>query len=424
MEIIATYGTVFLVLAVLFGFYMTWGIGANDVANAMGTSVGSGAITVMQAIIIAAIFEFAGAFIAGGNVTSTIRKGIVDPSSLVDSPEILVYGMLAALLAAAVWLMVASWRGWPVSTTHSIVGALVGFAVAGIGVDAVQWGKIGQIAASWIVSPALGGLIAYLLMMSIRKVILNTDNPFESAKRWGPAYVFLVGFIISLVTMFKGLKHLKLELSVSQSFMGAVVFGLIVAFIGWLMMRNIEVDKDADRDYHFASVEKIFVPMMIFTACAMAFAHGSNDVANGIGPLAAVASIIMSGGEVAQKAELPLWILVLGGTGIVIGLATMGYKVMQTIGTRITQLTPSRGFCATLAAAATVVLASRTGLPVSTTHIAVGAVIGVGLARGVGAIDLRVIGGIVVSWVVTLPVGGILAALFFFTLKGMFGSGQ
>jgi PiT family inorganic phosphate transporter len=316
--------------------------------------------------------------------------------------------------------MIASSRGWPVSTTHSIVGALVGFAVAGIGMDAVQWGKIGQIAASWVISPALGGLLAFLLMMSIRKVILNTEHPFQSAKRWGPAYVFLVGFIISLVTMFKGLKHLKLELSVAQSFAGAVIFGLIVAFIGWLLMRNIEVDKEADRDYHFASVEKIFVPMMIFTACAMAFAHGSNDVANGIGPLAAVASIIKSGGEVAQKAELPLWILIMGGTGIVLGLGTLGYKVMQTIGTRITQLTPSRGFCATLAAAATVVLASRTGLPVSTTHIAVGAVIGVGLARGVGAIDLRVIGGIVVSWVVTLPVGGILAAMFFFTLKGMF----
>ena len=420
MEIIATYGTILLVLAIIFGFYMTWGIGANDVANAMGTSVGSGAITVKQAIVIAAIFEFAGAFIAGGNVTSTIRKGIVDPSSIVNQPEILVFGMLAALLAAAVWLMIASSRGWPVSTTHTIVGALVGFAVAGIGLDAVQWGKIGMIAASWIISPALGGFIAYLLMMSIRKFILNTDQPFQSAKRWGPAYVFLVGFIISLVTLFKGLKHLSLELSVSQSFIWAIVFGLLTAFIGWMLIRKVRVDEEADRDYHFASVEKIFVPMMIFTACAMAFAHGSNDVANGIGPLAAVASIIKSGGEVAQSADLPLWILILGGTGIVIGLATMGYKVMQTIGTKITQLTPSRGFCATLAAAATVVLASRTGLPVSTTHIAVGAVIGVGLARGVGAIDLRVIGGIVVSWVITLPIGGILAAMFFFTLKGMF----
>jgi len=421
MEIIATYGTVFLVLAVVFGFYMTWGIGANDVANAMGTSVGSGAVTVRQAIIIAAIFEFAGAFIAGGNVTATIRKGIVDPSGLGDSPEILVYGMLAALLAAAIWLMIASWRGWPVSTTHSIVGAVVGFAVAGIGIEAVHWDKVGQIVASWVVSPALGGIIAYLLMMSIHTVILNTEHPFESAKRWGPVYVFLVGFIISLVTLFKGLSHLDLHLSIAQSFVAAVIFGLAVAFIGWLQMRKIQVDRQADRDFHFASVEKIFVPMMIFTACAMAFAHGSNDVANGIGPMAAVISIVQSGGEVAQKAQLPLWILALGGAGIVIGLATLGYRVMQTIGTKITQLTPSRGFCATLAAAATVVLASRTGLPVSTTHIAVGAVIGVGLARGMSAIDLRVIGGIVVSWLVTLPVGGLLAALFFFTLKGILG---
>ena len=420
MEIIAEYGTILLALAVIFGLYMTWGIGANDVANAMGTSVGSGAITVKQAIVIAAIFEFTGAFIAGGNVTSTIRKGIVDPTSIANQPEILVFGMLAALLAAGVWLMIATARGWPVSTTHSIVGALVGFTVAGIGIDAVHWGKIGQIAASWVISPALGGFLAYMLMMSIRKFILDTEHPFISARRWGPVYVFMVGFIISLVTLFKGLKHLNLEMTIPMSFLAALIFGVIIAVIGWVLIQKVEIDPEADRDYHFASVEKIFVPMMIFTACAMAFAHGSNDVANGIGPLAAVASIIRSGGEMAQTSELPLWILVMGGVGIVAGLATMGYRVMQTIGTRITQLTPSRGFCATLAAAATVVLASRTGLPVSTTHIAVGAVIGVGMARGVGAIDLRVIGGIIVSWVITLPAGGILAALFFFTLKGVF----
>ena len=420
MDIISTYGVWLMALAVIFGLYMTWGIGANDVANAMGTSVGSGAITVKQAIIIAAIFEFAGAFIAGGNVTKTIRKGIIDPSSIVDSPEILVFGMLAALLAAAVWLMIASSRGWPVSTTHSIVGAVIGFAVAGIGIDAVQWGKVSMIAASWVVSPLLGGTIAFLLMMSIRRLILNTENPFQSARRWGPAYVFLVGFIISLVTLFKGLKHLNIEMTVGMSFMTAFIFGLILAGAGWYLISKVKVDPSADRDFHFASVEKVFTPMMIFTACAMAFAHGSNDVANGIGPLAAVVSIVQSGGEVAQKSELPLWILVLGGVGIVVGLATMGYRVMKTIGSGITQLTPSRGYCATLAAAATVVLASRTGLPVSTTHIAVGAVIGVGLARGIGAIDLRVIGGIIVSWLVTLPVGAVLAALFFFTLKGMF----
>jgi PiT family inorganic phosphate transporter len=420
VEILTEYGTILIILAAVFGLYMTWGIGANDVANAMGTSVGSGAITVKQAIVIAAIFEFAGAFLAGGHVTATIRKGIIDPGSISATPEILVFGMLASLLAAAVWLMMATHKGWPVSTTHTIVGAIVGFAIAGIGMEAVQWGKIGQIAASWVVSPMLGGFIAFLLMMSIRRLILNTDVPFDSAKRWGPVYVFMVGFIISLVTLFKGLKHLDLDLSVGMSFVLATLIGLLIAAIGWALIRRVDLDPEADRDFHFASVEKVFTPMMIFTACAMAFAHGSNDVANGIGPLAAVVSIIQSGGEVAQKAELPLWILILGGAGIVFGLATLGYKVMQTIGTRITELTPSRGFCATLAAAATVVLASRTGLPVSTTHIAVGAVIGVGLARGVGAIDLRVIGGIMVSWVITLPAGAILSMLFFFSLKGLF----
>jgi len=421
MDIIAEWGTVFLVMAIIFGFYMTWGIGANDVANAMGTSVGSGAITVKQAIIIAAIFEFAGAFIAGGQVTKTIRKGIIDPSSISGSPELLVYGMLAALLAAAIWLMVASTRGWPVSTTHTIVGAIVGFAAVGIGVDAVNWAKIGGIVASWLVSPLVGGTIALLLMISIRKLILNADNPFGRAKTWAPMYVFLVGWIVSLVTMFKGLKHLKLELSGFESFIAATVVGIICAIIGKIMINKIKIDETANKEFHYASVEKVFTPLMVFTACAMAFAHGSNDVANGIGPLAAVVSIIDSGGEVGQKAGLPIWILALGGVGIVIGLATMGYKVMQTIGTKITELTPTRGYCATLAAAVTVVVASKTGLPVSTTQIAVGCVMGVGLARGVGALDLRVIGNIVVSWLVTLPAGGILAAMFFFLFKGIFG---
>jgi PiT family inorganic phosphate transporter len=421
MDIITTYGTVFLVLAVLFGLYMTWGIGANDVANAMGTSVGSGAITVKQAILIAAVFEFAGAFLAGGSVTSTIRKGIIDPTPIAANPELLVYGMLAALLAAAIWLMIATSRGWPVSTTHSIVGAIVGFAIAGIGMDAVKWDKIGQIVASWIVSPLLGGVLALLLMLSIRKLILNAEHPFLSAKRWGPVYVFLVGWIVSLVTLFKGLKHLDLHLTTGQSFLAAMVFGVVVAVIGKLMIDRVKVDAVADRTFHFASVERVFVPMMVFTACAMAFAHGSNDVANGIGPMAAVVSIIQSGGEVAQKASLPLWILLLGGLGIVVGLATMGYRVMQTIGSRITELTPTRGYCATLAAASTVVLASKTGLPVSTTHIAVGAVMGVGLARGVGALDLRVIGNIIISWVVTLPAGAALAALVFYVFKLIFG---
>lgn len=420
MDIIAQYGTIFIIIAVVFGLYMTWGIGANDVANVMGTSVGSGAITVGTAIWIAAIFEFTGAALAGGHVTQTIRKGIIDPSAIAGSPEILVYGMLAALLAAAIWLMVASNRGWPVSTTHSIIGAIVGFAVAGIGVDAVSWSKIGEIVLSWVISPALGAVIAFILMVSIRALILNAEDPFKRAKLWGPFYVFLVGFIISLVTLFKGLKHLDLELSVDQSLIAAVGFGLLVALIGWFMIRRVEVDAEADKDHHFASVEKVFTPMMIFTACGMAFAHGSNDVANGVGPIAAVVGIVGSGGEVMQSSGLPLWILLMGGFGIILGLATYGYKVMRTIGTKITELTPTRGFSATMAAAATVVLASRTGMPVSTTHIAVGAVVGVGMARGVGAIDLRVLSGIVMSWLITLPVGGILAAIFFYILRAIF----
>ena len=420
MEIIAQYGSTLIMLAVVFGLFMAWGIGANDVANALGTSVGSGAITIKTAIIVAAIFEFAGAALAGGSVTRTIRKGIIDPSAIVDRPEILVYGMLAALLAAGCWLAVASAKGWPVSTTHSIVGAIVGFAVAGIGVEAVAWGKIGQIVASWVVSPLLGGGFAFLLMMSIQKLIFNAERPFNQAVKWGPYYIFLVGFVISLIPLFKGLKHLNVDLSITASFLIAGAIGMAVAIIGKNAINRVKIDENADRDFHFASVERVFAPMIVFTACAMAFAHGSNDVANGIGPLAAVYGLVKSGGEVTQNLPMPFWILALGGVGIVVGLATYGYRVMQTIGGKITALTPTSGFCATVAAAITVVFASRTGMPVSTTHIAVGAVMGVGLARGFAALDLQVIGRIFASWIVTLPAGAILAAAFFFMLKGIF----
>jgi PiT family inorganic phosphate transporter len=421
MEIIAAYGTAMMVLAVIFGLYMTWGIGANDLANAMGTSVGAGAVSVKQAIIIAMIFEFLGAVLAGGHVTTTIRKEIIDPSSIINNPEILIYGMLASLLAAAVWLMIASAKGWPVSTTHSIVGALIGFAIVGIGPEAVKWGKVGSVVMSWIVSPVVGGTISFLLVMSTRKLIFNTDTPLKNAKKYAPMYIFLVGFVISLVTLFKGLSHLHLKLTTIESFVVATAFGLLTATIGWSFIRKIKDDPTANKSFSYASVEKVFTPMMLFTACSMAFAHGSNDVANGIGPLAAIYSIISSGGEVMQTSTLPLWILLLGGGGIVLGLITLGYRVMLTVGKKITELTPSRGFCAELAAATTVVIASRTGLPVSTTHILVGSVLGVGLARGIGALDLRVVLNIIISWLVTLPAGALMAMLFFFTLKGIFG---
>jgi PiT family inorganic phosphate transporter len=421
MEIIAVYGTAMVVMAMIFGLFMTWGVGANDLANAMGTSVGAGAVTVKQAIGIAIIFEFLGAVLAGGHVTQTIRKGIIDPTSIISHPEILVFGMLASLLAAAVWLMIASAKGWPVSTTHSIVGAIVGFAIVGIGPEAVKWDKIMKVVVSWVISPAVGGVISFLLVMSTRKLILDTETPLKNAKKYAPFYVFLVGFIISLVTMFKGLKQLNLDLSIGGSIFAAICFGVLTGFIGWLFIRNVKEHEDDDRTFQFASVEKVFTPMMLFTACSMAFAHGSNDVANGIGPLAAVVSIVGSGGEVLQKAPLPIWILLIGGAGIILGLITLGYRVMLTVGKKITELTPSRGFCAELAAASTVVIASRTGLPVSTTHILVGAVLGVGLARGIGALDLRVVLNIIISWVVTLPAGGIMAMFFYFTLKGIFG---
>ena len=420
MEILASHGIWFIGLAAAFGLYMTWGIGANDVANAMGTSVGSRAVTLKQAILIAAVFEFAGVVLAGGDVTETVRKGIVDPTPVLERPELLVFGMLAALLGSGVWLMLATARGWPVSTTHSIVGALVGFALVGIGPDAVYWSKVGLIVASWLISPILGGALALLLMISIRHFILDTDHPFENAKKFGPIYIFLLGFLIALVTLFKGLKHLNLDLSVQQSLFWASLFGLLTAAVGWLLIRRRQADPEADAHFQFASVERVFAPMQVFTACAMAFAHGSNDVANGIGPLAAVFSIVHSGGQVAQNAGVPFWILLLGGFGIVVGLSTMGYRVMRTIGNHITELTPTRGFSAELAAAAIVVLASRTGMPVSTTHILVGSVMGVGLSRGIAALDLRTVGRIVLSWIITLPVAALLAASVFYILKGIF----
>ncbi len=421
MTIIAEHANTLIILACLFGFFMAWGVGANDVANAMGTSVGSNAITIKQAILIAMIFEFAGAYLAGGEVTSTIRKGIIDTSSISGQPELLVYGMLASLLAAGTWLLIASMLGWPVSTTHSIVGAIVGFAVVGISVDAVKWAKVGEIVASWVVSPVLAGTISYVLFKSVQRLILGTENPFQSAKKYIPMYIFFVGFMIVMVTLTKGLKQLKLDVSFTESLGLAIVGGLITMLIGWFFLRRIKRDPSLEHHSRFANVERMFAVLMVFTACSMAFAHGSNDVANAIGPVAAVVSIVGSGGEILQKSALPSWILLLGGVGIVIGLATYGFKVMATIGGKITHLTPSRGFAAELGAATTVVLASGTGLPISTTHTLVGAVLGVGLARGMASLNMGTIRTIFVSWVITLPAGAGLSIMFFFMFKGYFG---
>lgn len=416
------YGTWYLILAAAFGLFMAWGIGANDVANAMATSVGAKALTIKQAILVAAVFEFAGAYLAGGQVTATIRQGIIDGQSASADPELLVYGMLSALLAAGTWLAIASRRGWPVSTTHSIVGAIVGFAVVGMGASSVEWAKVGKIVASWVVSPVLAGFLAFFLFQSVQKLILRTDDPLENARKYVPGYIFLVGFIMSLVTILKGLKHLNLGLGTFHAYSISLVVGLVTMGIGIVLIKRLKFRESDAEDFRFANVEKIFGVLMIFTACGMAFAHGSNDVANAIGPVAAIVSVVQSG-AVSAESVLPKWVLLLGAGGIVFGLATYGFKVIQTVGRKITELTPSRGFAAELAAASTVVLASGTGLPISTTQTLVGAVLGVGFARGMEAINLRVVGSIFASWVITLPAGAILAIIFFYIFKAIFGSG-
>ncbi len=417
--------TIILIFTICFGLYMAWAIGANDVANSMGTSIGSGAITVGGAILIAGVFEFLGAFLAGGEVTSTIRKGIIDAEALGHDPDLLVIGMLSALLAAAFWLTVACRFGWPVSTTHSIVGAIIGFAVVAIGLEAVHWWGVATIAASWIVTPVLAGVISYFLVLSVQWLIFNKNNPAECARRYVPLYIFAAVFVTSTVTFVKGLKHVGMDLSMPVAILYSVLLAGVVAVISRLAIDRVSfrsLESPTGGQSRFTDVEKVFGILMIVTASGMAFAHGSNDVANAIGPVAAIISVVTTG-EVADTSSVPTWILLVGAAGIVVGLATFGYRVIATIGTKITELTPSRGFAAEFAAASTVVVASGTGLPVSTTQTLVGAVMGVGLARGTGALDFAVVRTILVSWVVTLPVGAGLAVVFFFLLRTIFSQG-
>jgi PiT family inorganic phosphate transporter len=407
-------------LGAALALYMAWAIGANDVANAMGTSVGSGALTIRGAILVAAVLEFGGAFLVGGHVTDTVRKGILDAAAFAGREDLLMYGMLAALASAGTWLVIASRAGWPVSTTHSIVGAIVGFGAVGLGFEAIAWAKVGQIVASWVTSPLMSGVLAYGIFQVTRRLVLDHDRPIERIKALGPFFFGWVFFILGLVTLFKGLKNLKLDLDFSEALLASAALAGVGALIGWALLRRVRTDEPVEPGgERFANVERIFAVLQIMTACAVAFAHGSNDVANSIGPLAALVSVAY-GGEVGGKAPVALWMLGLGGVGIVIGLATYGYKVMETVGKKITELTPSRGFAAELAAATTIVIASRAGIPVSTTHTLVGAVLGVGLARGIGALDMRVVATIALSWVVTLPAGAALAVFFFYFFKGLF----
>jgi len=382
----------------------------------MGTSVGSHAITMRQAVLLAAVFEFAGAFLVGGHVTNTVRKGIVSPEVFQGSPEVFVLGMLAALLAAGIWLNLATFLGLPVSTTHSIIGAIVGFGLLVGGVSAIHWGKLLSVVMSWVISPLCGGFVGWVTFTIIKRTVLTSWNPVRAARRIVPILIFPVATILVLSMLYKGLKNLKLDVPFSQALAIALIVGVFAYFAMKLLLASKLKDIPRKRADAFGQVEKIFAYLQIGTACYVAFAHGANDVANAIGPFAAIVSVFKSG-DLAMNVPVPMWVLALGGAGIVIGLGTWGYRVIETIGKKITSITPSRGFSAEFATATTVLICSKLGLPVSTSHTLVGSVIGVGMARGMAALNLRVIRSIVNSWIITIPASAVLTVLIYLILK-------
>ncbi|MDF1535836.1 MAG: inorganic phosphate transporter [bacterium] len=398
--------------------YMAWNIGANDVANAMGTSVGSHAITMKQAVILAAVFEFAGAFLVGGHVTETVRKGIVSTEAFQGHADLFVLGMLAALLAAGIWLNLATFLGLPVSTTHSIVGSVVGFGLVVGGIGAVNWGKLGSVVMSWFISPFAGGLMAWLTFTFIKRTVLTSWNPVRAARRVVPLLLIPVMVVLVLSLLYKGLKNLKLNVGFNQ----ALLIGLAVGIVSYILMRFFLLFKfthrPGKRKEASQQVEDIFAYLQVGTACYVAFAHGANDVANAIGPFAAIVAVFKSG-DLSMAVPVPMWVLGLGGVGIVVGLGTWGYKVIETIGNKITSITPSRGFSAEFATATTVLICSKMGLPVSTSHTLVGSVIGVGLARGIAALNLKVIRNIVNSWLITVPATAVVTIVIFLLLKAV-----
>ena len=396
-----------LISAAMLGFFAAYGVGANDVANAMGTSVGSKVLTIKQAILIAAIFEFLGAFLAGGGVTQTIRKGVIDPALFDANLEILIYGMISALFAAGTWLLIASLRGWPVSTTHTIVGAIVGFGIYALGFDKINWSVVGNIGLSWITSPLSSAIVAALFYYVCRELILKENTKYRLLII--NFFVFLAGFAIALITVTKGLKNIFKQQDMILTFGDSAFYSAIAALVFTSIFYFFSRTRLSDTS---GSQESQFAYLMVFTSCAVAFAHGSNDVANAIGPLAAIHQATNQILGNAVSLETPLWILFLGAMGIVIGLATLGYRVMKTIGEKIVKLTPSKGFAAQLAAALTVVLASQLDMPVSTTHTLVGAVIGIGLVEGISTINVKSVNSIFLSWIITLPAGALLSIIF------------
>ncbi len=364
----------FLIIGAVFGAYMAMNIGANDVANNVGPAVGSGALTMFWAIVIAAIFEGAGALIAGGEVVKTIKKGIIDPA-MIANPEIFIWAMTAALLSAAVWLNFATYIGAPVSTTHSIVGGVMGAGIAAAGFAIVDWGTMAKIAASWIISPVLGGVIAASFLYLIKSKIVNTDNMLQSAKKVVPFLIAVMAMAFSTYLIIKGIKKI-----VKVDFVTALALGGAIATIIYFTVKPM-IARAADKlENTRVGVNTLFTIPLIISAAMLSFAHGANDVANAIGPLAAINDAIMSGG-ISSKAEIPIWVMGVGAIGIAVGLALYGPKLIKTVGSEITELDQMRAFSIAMAAAITVIIASQLGLPVSSTHIAVGGVFGVGFLR-------------------------------------------
>lgn len=400
-------------LAILLGLYMAGNIGANDLANAMGTSVGSGALSMRQAVILAAFFDVGGAIFAGGHVADTIRSGIINPALLAGSPERLLIGMFAALLAAGIWVHFSTYFGLPVSTTHSIVGAVVGFGVLAVGIGAISWGKVLAVVLSWIISPLAGAILGGAIFYVVSKKILSAESPYRSAQIYAPLLISLVFIVLIVSVIFKGLKNFHLHLGFWAALAIALPVSVVAGYAGKMILSRIGGEGSRwIRGDEVEKVECVFGYLQIMTACYVAFAHGANDVANAVGPLAAIYSVVKTK-SVVMHVGVPVWMLAIGGGAVGGGLLLFGGRVMKTIGKKITEITPVRGFSAEFGAATTILVCSRLGLPVSTTHVLVGSVVGVGVMRGMGVLDLRVLRNIAYSWIITLPFTIALAMIFY-----------
>ncbi len=398
-----TVETLILVCASFVGLYMAANIGANDLANAMGTSVGSKAITIRQAVLISMIANALGAVLAGSHVTNTISKGIINPQLLSSQPDKFIIGMFASLLAAGIWVNLATYLGLPVSTTHSIVGALIGFGIISIGASYINWGKVIPIVLSWIISPLAGAIISGTLYTLLERKVLFAEDPYKASLKYSPFFIFLVFVILILSFIFKGLKNLHLNLNLFTALSIAIPVSVIFGIAGrYYMEWRVKKTISSSEEKGYSLIESFFAQLQLLTACYVAFAHGANDVANAVGPWAAIFSAVKTR-SVALKVQVPFWMLLIGGIAVGGGLMAFGSNVIKTIGENITDINPVRGFCAEFGAATTILVCSRLGLPISTTHVIVGSVIGIGFARGAGALDLRVIKNICISWLVTLP---------------------